>query len=335
MLSKNQDVFNPKNVTSWFKDGDFKNHIINEQNIPITKEFIDTLFKKYNLNHKIKNLDNFQLAMVHISYINRTTLTEKTAKLLKDVVPISDCDKPKAMHLKEQSYNKLEFLGDSVCHAVIARYLYDRYPNENEGFYTSLRSKIECCEKFAFLSKKMGLPKYAIVARNIEQSLSNGRYTNTHLAEDILESFIGALSLEASYDKCQQFLINIIEKEIDMAELINTNDNYKDQLMQEFHKLKWGSPKYIEDISQQKNIKEGCQEIRSYTIYVKDIKDKIIGVGTASSKPKAEQQAAYNSLIALGIIKELNDDNSDYYGEESDNESLSSYENFDDDYFEE
>jgi hypothetical protein len=108
-----------------------------------------------------------------------------------------------------------------------------------------------------------------------------------------------------------------------MAELINTNDNYKDQLMQEFHKLKWGSPKYIEDVSQQKNIKEGCQEIRSYTIYVKDPKDKIIGVGTASSKPKAEQQSAYNSLITMGIIKETHDDDSDYYGEESESESNS------------
>ena len=150
----------------------------------------------------------------------------------------------------------------------------------------------------------------------------NGRETNTHLCEDLLESFIGALSLEASYDKCRQFIINVIESEIDMAELINNNDNYKDRLMQEFHKLKWSDPKYIEDISQQKNIKEGCQEIRSFTIYVKNPKGEIIGVGTAPSKPKAEQLAAYNSLVTMKIIKESNDDdnNSDYYGEISSDE---------------
>ena len=162
-----QTSFNPHSVSSWFKNGDFKNHIINEKNIPITKEFIEGVLKKYDTSHKVKNLEIFQLAMVHISYVNRTTLTEKTAKLLKDVIPISDKDKPNAMPLKEQSYNKLEYLGDSVGHAVIARYLYDRYPSENEGFYTSLRSKIECSEKFSFLSKKLGLPKYAIIARNI------------------------------------------------------------------------------------------------------------------------------------------------------------------------
>jgi ribonuclease-3 len=317
-----QELFNAKSVVNWFKDGDFKNHIINEKNKPITKEFIEGVFKKYNVNHKVKNLENFQLAMVHISYVNRTTLTEKTAKLLKDVIPILDKDKPHAMPLKEESYNKLEFLGDSICHAIIARYLYDRYPTENEGFYTSLRSKIECSERFAFLSKKIGLPQFSIVARNIDQS--NGRETNTHLCEDIIEAFFGALSLEASYDKCKEFLINVIEAEIDMAELINNNDNYKDRLMQEFHKLKWSDPKYIEDVSQQKNIKEGCQEIRSFTIYVKNPKGEIIGMGVAPSKPKSEQLAAYNSLITMGIIKDTNDDdnNSDYYGEISSDEDI-------------
>jgi len=328
-MSKNQDVFNPKSVSSWFKDGDFKNHILNEKNTPITKEFIEDLLKKYGVSHKVKKLENFQLAMVHISYVNRTTLTEKTAKLLKDVIPIDTKNQHKAMPLKEKHYGSLEFLGDAIAHCVIAQYLFDRYPCEGEGMLTCLRSRLEKCDTFSFLSKKMGLPKYAIVARNIEQS--NGRETNTHLTEDIWESMIGALSLEMSYDKCKQFLINVIEAEIDMAELINTNDNYKDQLMQEFHKLKWGSPKYIEDVSQQKNIKEGCQEIRSYTIYVKDPKDKIIGVGTASSKPKAEQQSAYNSLITMGIIKETHEEDSDYYGEESDLDSNKSSS----DYFEE
>jgi len=299
-----------------FKDGDFKNHIINEKNIPITKEFIEKLFKKYDFNHKVKYLDNFQLAMIHISYINRP-LTEKTAILLKDVLPISSKDKPNAMPLKKKDYGRLEYLGDAVIHCILAEYLYDRYPDQDEGFLTNLRAKLEKADTLSKLSIKVGLHKYAVVARNIEQS--NGRMTNTHLTEDIFEAFFGALMLESSYDKCKKLFISIFEQEIDIAEMINTDDNYKDKLMQYFHKMKLGEPKYIEDISKQKTFKEGCQEIRSFTTYVKDNNNRILGNGSGDSKIKSQQNAAHSALLTLKVIKD-EESGSDYYGEESDSE---------------
>ena len=314
--------------TTWFKDGDFKNHIINENNIPITKEFIDSIFRKYKFNHKVKNLEVFQLAMVHISYLNRTTITEKTARLLKDVIPIDDSNKKLAMSLKDQCYGRLEYLGDAIIHAILAEYLFDRYKNEDEGFLTKLRTKLEKDVTLSELSKKVGLHKYAIVARNIEQS--GGRLNNVHMTEDIFEAFFGALSLEVKYEKCKDLLISIIENEIDIAELIYNDDNYKDRLMQYFHQVKWSEPKYFEDVSQQKNIKEGCQEIRSFTTYVKNPSGEILGAGVGNSKTKSEQNAAYNALIKLKVINENEDDEgSDYYGEASDSDDNS------DEYFEE
>lgn len=298
--------------TSWFSGGDFKNHILNEKNIPITKQYIEGIFKKYGVDHEVKNLEIFQLAMVHVSYMNRSILTEKTAKLLKDVIPIDDKYRKKAMALKDKSYGRLEYKGDALIHLVLAEYLFSRYENEEEGFLTKLRTKIERAEMLSKLAKVLGLHEYAIVARNIEQS--GGRLNNTHLTEDIFEAFFGALFSEASYEKCKKLLIAIIEQEIDIAELIHTDDNYKDQLMQHFHQVKWGEPKYYEDIAQQKNIKKGCQEIRSFTTYVKNPKGDVIGVGEGNSKIKSEQSAAYNSLLALGVIKDNTDKNSDYYG---------------------
>lgn len=325
------EPYDQKAATQWFKDGDFKNHILNEQNIPITKEFIEGVFKKYNFNHKVKNLENFQLAMIHISYLNRTTITEKTARMLKDVIPIPSNVKHLAMPLKDKDYGVLEFGGDAVIHMVIAWYLIRRYKSEgvDEGFLTKLRTKLEKDETLSKLSKILGLQKYAIIARNIEQA--NGRLDNVHLTEDIFEAFIGALMEEAGYDACEKFIISIIENEIDIAELIYHDDNYKDRLMQYFHKVKWSEPKYNEDVSQQKNTKEGCVEIRSYTTYVKNPDGNVIGVGIGASKPKSEQNAAYNSLVFLGAINEGGDDDndSDYYGEIVDDSDS------DNDYFEE
>lgn len=333
-MSKNKNMetvepYDQKTVLTWFKDGDFKNHIINENNKEITKEVIEKIFKKYKFSHKVKNLENFQLAMVHISYLNRTTITEKTARMLKDVIPIEDKMKHLAMPLKEQDYGELEFLGDAVIHGVLAEYLKKRYGGQGEGFLTKLRTKLEKDETLSKISKILGLQNYAIIARNIEQA--DGRLTNVHLTEDIFEAFIGALKEETTWEKCQEFILSIIETEIDIAELIHHDDNYKDRLMQYFHKVKWGEPKYHEDISQQKTIKEGCVEYRSYTTYVKDPFDNIIGVGEGNSKPKSEQNAAYNSLIYLKVINENGDDNdSDYYGEANDGDPDS-----DSDYFEE
>ena len=317
-ISDITDINDIKNMNLWFKNGDFKNHILNEKNIPITKKFIENLLKKYGLHHKVINLDNFQLAMVHVSYLERSTIPEKTARLLKDVLPISSEDRKKAMPLKTKDYGRLEFLGDAKLSDVYARYLFDRYENDDEGFLTKLRIELEKDETLSRISKKLGLEKYAIVARNIEQS--NGRQSNVHLTEDILEAFIGALSLECSHDECEKFIISIIESEIDIAELISTDNNYKHRLMTFFHKIKWGEPKYHEDVSQRKNSKEGCVEIRSYTTYIKNPSGEIIGVGEGNSKQKSEKNAAYNALILLGDIKEESDNESDYYGELTDNE---------------
>lgn len=332
------------NATKWerintcFKDGDFKNHILNENNIPITKKFIESVFKKYNFNHKVKNLDNFQLAMIHVSYLEKEYITEKTAKMLKDVIPISKKDITRAMPLQKKNYGRLEYLGDSVIHAALARYLFDRFPEEGEGFLTKTRIKLEKDETLSKLSKKIDLGKYAVIARNIEQG--GGRENNIHLTEDIFEAFIGALSLEIQPEECYQFIIKIIESEIDIAELINSENNYKDMLMHYFHQKIWGEPKYNEDVSKQKNTKDGCVEIRSYTTYIKDPTGKIIGIGEGNTKSKSEQSAAHNALYNLEAIND-DDSDSDYYGElsddESDNESDKDFEyvSSESDYFEE
>ena len=300
---------------SMFKDDNFKLHMLNEKNVKITKTFINDIFKKYDISHRVKNLENFQLAMVHISYVNKQTITEKTAKLLKNIDPIDPKYIPNTMELQEKSYGRLEYLGDAVIHHGIAEYLYDRYYDQDEGFLTKTRIKLENAKTLSKLSKILGLYKYAVIARNLE--INNKRQTDIHLTEDIFESFFGALSLEADYATCKKLFINIIEKELDIAELLAQDDNYKDRLMIYYHTQKWSEPKYIENIEQ---YKEGVQnkqgvimEQRMFTINVKNNLGVIIGTGTGTSKIEAEQLAAKNSLIKLGIIN--NNVPNDYYGE--------------------
>jgi ribonuclease-3 len=298
---------------AFFKDDNFKLHMLNEKNIFITEDFINNIFIKYKVNYKIKNLANFQLAMIHISYVNKTTLTEKTAKLLKNITPISNPNL--AIPLQDKSYGRLEYLGDAIIHNIIAEYLFTRYDEEDEGFLTKTRIKLENSKTLSKLSKILGLHKYAIIARNLE--LNNKRTTDVHLTEDIFESFFGALSLEVEYQTCRELFINIIEKELDIAEILSTDDNYKDKLMIYYHTQKWTEPKYIEDTSQYKDCLLNAQGIileqRMFTVYVKS-NNNIIGTGTGSSKIEAEQNAAHQALLYYNIDTVMNDNN-DYYGE--------------------
>ena len=123
-------------------------YILNEKNIYITKKFINNLLSNYNVSRKIKNLSIFQKALTHESYLQQTidiknNKIDKLVKMIqeKEIQPINDINL--AIPLQDCSYERLEFLGDSIIHAVLAEYLFNRYPDKYEGFMTKLRTKIE------------------------------------------------------------------------------------------------------------------------------------------------------------------------------------------------
>lgn len=305
---ENDEKMEKIDYSLWFKDNDFINHILNEKNILINNKFVNNIFKKYNLNYKVQNISNFQLAMIHISYLEKTILKDKTANLLKDISPISDIDRKKAIPLQKKDYSRLGHLGNAVIHLILTQYLCKRYSSKDQGFLTKLRTKLERADTQAYLAKQLDLHKYAVIARNMEQN--NARILDANLTKGIFEAFIGSLSLELNYDACYEFLIVLIEKEIDFAELLGTDDNYKEKIMQYFHKMKWKDLKYV-DVK--------CDlELKKFIVHIQN-QDQIIGVGTGNTKNKAEQDAAHDALIKLNVIKN-SDNTNDFYGEISDND---------------
>jgi dsRNA-specific ribonuclease len=284
-------------------DSVYVQHVLNEKNKYISVGFIERILKKYGLEHKVKNLNNFQLAMIHKSYLKNIQLNEKTIKLMKDIPPIDPKVKLSTIPLQENSYESLEFLGDAVIHLILANYLFKRYENKDPGFLTILRTKIEKGETLNKLSRILGFHEYAIFARNIE--LAGGRVNNVNIMEDVFEAFMGALSLETSFENCKIFLTNLIDSNIDFAQLINTEDNYKEMLMQYYHKLGFKTtPRYelLETIDEKPK--------KKFVMGAYDPDKKLIGKGTAQSKVAAAQIAAQNALIKFNVIKE-NVDNSD------------------------
>lgn len=281
---------------------DYSLYILNEKNKFITKQFINSLLARYDIEYTVNNLSFFQRAMTHTSYLKRDFRNDKIVKLVKEkeLEPISD--PTLAIPLRDLSYERMEYLGDSIIHSFLAEYLYDRYPDKDEGFLTKLRTKIENGTTLARLARTLGLHEYVLIARNIEQV--GGRDNNDHIFEDTFESFLGALfdDSKRDYDLCKKFVISIVEQHIDLADMIYNETNYKDLLLQFHHKMKWPDPEYglVEII--EKNSK------KYFNMYVKGANNNVSGVGLGSSKKRGEQIAAQNALKKYGV---LNDDESD------------------------
>ena len=134
----------------------------------------------------------------------------------------------------------------------MSRYLYDRFPNEREGFLTKLKIKIEKCSMLHKIGSILGFKKFILLSLQVENQTildsQRGRNTPSYY-EDCFESFVGAILEEfgeKGYLYADRFVRNVIENIIDFPELISKNDNFKDSLQRYYQSLKWKTPIYVE-----------------------------------------------------------------------------------------
>lgn len=241
---------------------------------------IINIMQTLNINDfKVNDLSIYQTAMVHKSYCELSEYKEFNN-------PGNGC-----LSLQKESYETLEFLGDSILGSIVSSYIYKRFNiihHQNEGFLTKLKIRLVCGENLYRFSKNIKLENFLIISNHIEEKCS-GR-NNSNILEDIFEAFIGAIYLDNNYEVVENFLIKVIEKHADFTEILLKDNNYKDQIsryMQQNFKL---YPKYettkVGEIFQSKILKE----------------DNIITVAEGSSKKKAEQEVSKKALIHFNVI---------------------------------
>ena len=274
----------------------------NKNNRLITEEEVYQILKTYGIEEKITDLTHYQRSFIHKSYIKKENKDDVELEEKPD-----DC-----LDLQERSNERLEYLGDAILSATVASYLYERFPDEEEGFMTRIRTKLVNGEMLGSLADKMNLNEYLVISRHVEEKC-NGR-KSVKILEDIFESFIGAIYLDFNEEEmehprlefysglgfqiCQVFIINIIEKFVDFSDLILNDYNYKDQLMRYFQQKFKHTPKYKEVLV------EGPPNNRSFTMCVMKNDNTVVAYGKEKSKKKAEQLASKNALIEMGVIEE-------------------------------
>jgi len=257
-------------------------HPHNVNNVLITKEDIKTLFKKYDIEIDINNIDLFIKALTHKSYI------------VSDNMVLNQVNN-NSINLMKDSSERIEFFGDTVVKCIVAKYLYTRYYNESEGFLTRLKAKIENRKTLAKFARLLGIDNYLIISKHNEEIFNRN---SDKFLEDAYEGFIGALLFDQGFDFCEKYLNILLETEIDYANLLYIDTNFKDKIQRYYHQNSWGHPVF-EDISS----KTIANKIY-FTVALKDYNNKEIVRAEELTKKKAEQKASMFALLKYRIIHE-------------------------------
>jgi len=258
----------------------------NPLNVCITIPDITNLLSTYSVLKSPIDVSLYKTSMVHKSYCTRKNenAIEGNTECPSGCIP-----------LQEDSNERLEFLGDSVLNMTVAAYLFERFPNENEGFLTKMRTKLVNGKMLAFLSKNVGFHKYILISKQIEDN--DGRM-NLNILEDAFEAFIAAIYLDLGFEEARNWIISVIEYYVDFAELIIQNNNFKDQFFKMFQQLHGYLPKFYE-MNVETNAKTGQ---KTFTICIKDNSGAIISIGKGSNKKEAENNASQKALERISIV---------------------------------
>ncbi|MFT4603373.1 MAG: ribonuclease-3 [Rhodothermales bacterium] len=200
------------------------------------------------------------------------------------------------------SNERLEFLGDAILGAVTAEYLYQNYPNEDEGFLTRLRSKLVNGEALATHGRRLGLDELVVISDNLR--LQGQAQKLTSVMADSFEALIGALYLDQGSDAARKFIVDRMLLTQDLDALMEREDNHKSLLLEFAQARGWPQPLYrTEEVA-------GPSHNRRFTVQVL-VQGNPEGSGLGKSKKQAEQLAAASALETLRNAEDLNEEETD------------------------
>lgn len=188
---------------------------------------------------------------------------------------------------------RLEFLGDSVLGLATADFLYEDMKNNQEGDLAKIKSNVVSEKSLAPIAKTyMGLDKYLVMGKGEE--MSGGRDKPAILA-DAVEAVIGALYLDSGFTVAEKFVLEIIVPEIRKVQQDKGNKDYKTILQEYYQKKQKTHPVYF--LEKQ----TGPDHDKTFYVGVR-LGNTIYGPTAGKSKKVAEQNAAREACIALGIV---------------------------------
>lgn len=186
---------------------------------------------------------------------------------------------------------RLEYLGDAILSALIADYLFKRYPYKEEGFLTEMRSKMVNRQQLNDIAIKMGLKKVTLFNK------ADGSLKVSQIFGNTLEALVGAIYLDKGYKTTAKWVTDrIILPHMFVDDLENLEINHKNKLYGWANK----NGKQLEFETLDERMENGR---RLFTIGAV-VNGELIAEGKAFNKKDASQIASQLAVVKLGIGKE-------------------------------
>ena len=215
------------------------------------------------IGYQFNNISLLQNALAHSSYANER------------------------WHNSLMSNERLEFLGDSILGMVVAEYLFRTFPDRPEGELTRMRADMVCEKTLAAVAGRIELGRHLMLGNGEEQG---GGRTRDSILADAVESVIAACFLDGGMEAARKFIQQFVLVEVPVTKLHNTD--YKTALQ--------------ELVQQKKNQvlsyalvgESGPDHDKHFEVEV-SLNGKVVGLGSGSSKKRAEQDAARVAIESL------------------------------------
>jgi ribonuclease-3 len=185
------------------------------------------------------------------------------------------------------SYERLEFLGDSVLELAIARTLFDRFPEFSEGRMAKVRSHVVSRASCAVLSRELGLgERMRDEASGLQADEVERLSHNRNVLAALLEAAIAAVYLEHGFEVVEPAIVEAFESRIEYA--VTTHVDHKTELQEQLARLGRSVSYTVLDV-------QGPPHDRSFTAAA-IVDGEVAGTGSGRSKKDAEQAAAQEAL---------------------------------------
>ncbi len=189
------------------------------------------------------------------------------------------------IHNKPDTSNeRLEFLGDAILDAAMADYLFNKYPDLEEGELTKMKSRLVSRINLNKLAEKIGVDQL------LETDLQ-ATHSRESLGGNALEAVLGAIYIDLGYDKTYKAIIQLFEKHTDVINVAYVELDFKSRLFEEAHKRKVDVRFSTRVIGQENGKKMFFSEVF--------FDQTVLGSGEGLSKKSAEQLAAKFALSQL------------------------------------
>ncbi len=195
-----------------------------------------------------------------------------------------------------ESNERLEFLGDAVLGMVVCQHLFDRYADRLEGDMTKIKSSVVSRRTCAVIARDLGLDELL----QLGKGMADRRVLPRSVLAAVYESLIGAVHLDGGLEAARRFILQTMHDHIERAVGSGHQYNFKSVLQQTVPELFGQTPQYV--VMDEK----GPDHAKCFEVCV-EVGARRFTSCWGASKKQAEQQAALEALLELGLAERVDD----------------------------